>query len=657
MPPGDDQAAVMAAKSRDGDVRLILNPFCREVRKPSELCGTSTTATIWPVAVHYCAGSHTRELDKTVLQSVNATLGDFDILVLRRLDSKCYIKFLDCPRLFQSLIGKFCISIAKMCAWKETARQKRQQQASSIPVDWRLKTLPSDFKDCRPVIESCGILTAAELEITNTTEGPRILQNITSRIWTSEAVATAFCKRAAVAQQLIGCCTEMFFEKAIQRAKELDEFLSRTGKPIGPLHGLPISLKDSFDIEGEDTTLGWVGLVGKPAAEDGLAVQQLKSLGAILYCKTNIPQSLMMSDSFNNLFLQSLNTLNRNLISGGSSGGEGALVGARGSFLGMGTDIGGSIRIPAVLQGLYGLNPTVGRVPNRESTRTQKYVVPPVAGPIASALSSIEMFMESYLSSNPWESDPKLLPIPWRKELANPPKRPLKIAFITDDGIILPQPPIQRAVNEIVTKLRKGGHEVIEWDCKSHHSAFYDLWLKAILADGGQRCADFCKLVDEPLIEGMLVGKPENYLTLEQRQELEDKIWEYQREYLRRWTESGIDALVAPALPWVSFKPKTWVKSQQCCAYTSQWNLLNYASLVVPAIVVDKNLDQPDQSWKDHEARSPSDKFNHDQYDIELVSGMPVGVQIVGGRFGEEKAVAVAKVIESLGSQTNDISS
>jgi amidase len=507
------------------------------------------------------------------------------------------------------------------------------------------------------VIESCGILSVEELEITNTTAGPSILHNILSRTWTSEAVATAFCKRAAITQQLIGCCTEMFFEKAIQRAKELDEYLAKTGKPIGPIHGLPISLKDSFDVQGEDTTLGWVGLVGKPAPEDEVAVQQLKSLGAILYCKTNVPQSLMSSDSYNHLYGGSLNALNRTLISGGSSGGEGALVSARGSFLGIGTDIGGSIRIPAVLQGLYGLKPTIGRVPNRESARSQKHVVLPVTGPIASALSSIELFMESYLSSNPWESDPKLLPIPWRKELAVPPERPLKIAFIADDGIILPQPPIQRAVKEMVTKLRKAGHEVIEWDCASHHSAFYDLWLKAILADGGQACADLCKLVDEPLIQGMLVGKPEDYLTLEQRQELEDKIWQYQREYLRRWTESGIDALIAPVLPWVNFKPKTWVKSQQCCAYTSQWNLLDYASLVVPATVVDKKLDQPDQAWKDHEARSPSDRFNHDQYDVELVEGMPCGLQVVGGRFGEEKAVAVAKAIQLLGYGTNGVSS
>ena len=474
-----------------------------------------------------------------------------------------------------------------------------------------------------------------------------IAEKIKVQEWSSEEVAVAFCKRAAIAQQLIGCCTEMFFENAISKAKELDEYLARTGELVGPFHGLPISLKDSYDIEGEDTTLGWVGLIGNPASEDSIGVKQLRALGAIIYCKTNIPQSLMMSDSYNHVFGQSVNALNKNLISGGSSGGEGALVGAGGSFLGIGTDIGGSVRIPAVLQGLYGLNPTIGRVPNRESSRNQKYVVPPVSGPITSGLSSIELFMEGYISSKPWESDPKLFPIPWRKELATPPKRPLKVAFLVDDGIILPQPPVQRAVREMMDNFKKAGHEVIAWDATSHYSAYYDLWLKAILADGGQRCADLCKLVGEPLIEGMLVGQPKDTLNVQQRQTLDDKIWEYQREYLQRWTESGIDALIMPVLPWVNFKPKTWVKSQQCCSYTAQWNLLNYTSLVVPATIVHKSLDQPDESWKKHVARSPSDQFNHDQYDLDLVEGMPVGLQVVGGRFGEEKTIAVAKVIQS----------
>ena len=77
-----------------------------------------------------------------------------------------------------------------------------------------------------------------------------------SRKLTCLDVTTAFCKRAAVAQQLIGCCTEMFFERALKRARELDEQLERTREPAGPLHGVPVSIKDSFEIEGVDTTIG-----------------------------------------------------------------------------------------------------------------------------------------------------------------------------------------------------------------------------------------------------------------------------------------------------------------------------------------------------------------------------------------------------------------
>jgi amidase len=535
-----------------------------------------------------------------------------------------------------------------MTTWKETARQKRAQQASRIPEAWRLKSIPATFEDCRPVIESSGILTPLELEITNTTNAEVILSKISSCEWSSLAVATAFCKRAAVAQQLIGCCTEMFFYEALKRAKELDEHLDKTGTLIGPFHGLPISLKDSFEIKGQDTTIGWVGIIGQPAEQDSLAVQQFRALGAVLYCKTNVPQSLMMSDSYNHVFGQCVNALHRGLISGGSSGGEGALVGARGSFLGMGTDIGGSIRIPAVLQGLYGLCPTIGRVPNRESGRHQKYVVPPVAGPMTSSLETIELFMRGYLSSAPWESDPQLLPIPWRSELAVPTGRQLRIGYIVNDGVVFPQPPVQRVVRETAALFAAAGHEVFEWDSTPHKSAHYDLWTPAIFADGGKRCADLCKLVNEPLIEGMLVGKPEHALDVEQRQELAEKIWDYQRFYLQRWMQSGVDAVIAPVTPWPGMRPKVWAKSDQYCGYTAHWNLLNYASLAVPAGKVDKNLDIVDEEWMKYQPKSFSDKFNHEHYDVELVNGMPVGIQIVAGRFGEEKAIAVAKILQEL---------
>ena len=532
--------------------------------------------------------------------------------------------------------------------WKATARGRRKAQTESIPLAWRLDPIPTDFKSAIPIIECCGILTSLDLDITNTINTSTLSVKIQSRTWTSEQVTTAFCKRAAVTQQLTGCCTEMMFTSAIAQAKAQDAHLKSTGKLVGPLHGIPLSLKDSHEIAGIDTTVGWVGLIGKPAEKDNMAVSQYRSMGAIIYCKTNIPQSLMMSDSYNHVFGQSVNSLDRNLISGGSSGGEGALVGARGSIIGIGTDIGGSIRIPAALQGLYGLCPTIGRVPNRESGRSQKYVVAPVAGPMANSLASIEMFMEAYSEIRPWESDPQIFPIPWRRELAIPPRRPLKIGYVIDDGVVRCQPPIQRAMREMIEKLRRAGHDVVEWDSSMHRYGYYELWLKAVLADGGQRCADLCKLVDEPLIEGMLVGQPQDILSVAERQALAERIWDYQHDYLKRWVESEIDAVLMPGTPWVGMKPKTWVKSQQYCGYTAIWNLLNYTALAIPAGVVDLQLDRPDEAWRSYKGKSFSDQFNHDQYDINLVDVMPVGLQIVTGRFGEEKAIAIAKITEAL---------
>lgn len=533
-------------------------------------------------------------------------------------------------------------------AWRVTARERSKVQAESIRPAWRLQSTTSDFKSSIPIIESCGILTSLELEITNSVDASVLSLKVQSQIWTSEQVITAFCKRAAIAQQLTGCCTEMMFESAIVQARSQDEHLRKNGKLVGPLHGIPLSLKDSHDIAGIDTTVGWVGLIGKPVEKDNMAVAQYRSLGAILYCKTNIPQSLMMSDSYNHVFGQSVNSLNRNLISGGSSGGEGAILGARASIIGIGTDIGGSIRIPAVLQGLYGLCPTIGRIPNRESGRPQKHIVPPVAGPMATSLASIEMFMESYSSISPWTSDPQILPVPWRKDLATPPRRPLKISYVLDDGVVKCQPPIQRAMREMIEKLRIAGHDVFEWDSSSHRYAYYNLWLKSVLADGGQRCADLCKLVGEPLIPGMLVGKPEDILSVPERQALAEKIWDYQHDYLKRWTETDIDGILMPVTPWVGMQPKTWVQSQQYCGYTAMWNLLNYTALAIPAGVVNRKLDEPNEAWKAYQGNGFSDQFNHDLYDLDMVDGMPVGLQIVTGRFGEEKSVAIAKVIDAL---------
>ncbi|KAJ5936640.1 hypothetical protein N7466_003090 [Penicillium verhagenii] len=553
--------------------------------------------------------------------------------------------------------------------WKPIVLKKRAAQKALIPTEWQL---PASIQSDPPLstldaIRSCGILSPEELAWTDTTDIQDLVSAIASRRVTSLQLTTAFCKRAAIAQQLTKCLTEICFERALARARELDEYLLNTGEVVGPLHGIPVSIKDRFEIEGLDTTVGWIGLVNKPAKSSCDIVRLLESMGAIMYVKTNIPQSLMMADSYNNVFGQSTNAFNHNLISGGSSGGEGALIGCGGSILGIGTDIGGSIRVPSALQGLYSIFPTTGRVPWDCSFLHQHYLVPPVAGPMASSLATTEYFMQSLLASNPWDLDPSAIPIPWRTELATPPtNRKLRIGFVVDDGVVKPQPPVTRAMNETIQTLRAAGHEVIEWDTSLHEPAT-QLWYKAIRGEGGAHCRELCKLIDEPLIEGMLVGKENETLDIEEREQLEREKYALSTAMLKQWLGAGVDALLMPVIPWVGYRPKTWVKSRQWVGYTGVWNLFNYASVTVPVGKADRELDSVgggrNLEWEDYiQGRNLNlhDQFNYEQCadlgfanlasvdDIELVHGMPICLQIVGGRFGEEKAIAAAKVVDGL---------
>jgi amidase len=178
--------------------------------------------------------------------------------------------------------------------WKKKAAAKRASQYESIPKDWRLpKPIPQP-KNTYEYLKISGVLTPEELAITETTDAATLLRKMASGSLSAVEVTKAFCKRAAIAQQLIKCCTEMFFDEAVQTSERLDEHFEKTGRPVGPLHGLPVSLKDGFEVKGHDMTLGWVSEIGKPSTVDAPLVEVLRKQGAVLYVKTNIPQSLMV---------------------------------------------------------------------------------------------------------------------------------------------------------------------------------------------------------------------------------------------------------------------------------------------------------------------------------------------------------------------------
>ncbi|TGO62268.1 hypothetical protein BOTNAR_0116g00050 [Botryotinia narcissicola] len=283
---------------------------------------------------------------------------------------------------------------------------------------------------------TCGLLNETEYQITSDYDATALLDLLKNGVLTVEQATIAFCKRAAIAHQLTNCLTEIFFSAAIERAKTLDlQYASAksTGKPLPPLFGLPISLKDSFDVAGYDTSTGLGCYVNSPASENSALAAMLLDLGAILYCKTNLPQSIITGDSHNNIFGRTLNPRNKSLTAGGSTGGEGALLALRGSILGVGTDIGGSIRVPAVCNGIYGFRPSVGLIPHggvRDLTPPGTDGVKSTVGPMATSLRDCELLLKSILQADTWKYDSTVISIPW---LDVKPAHKLRIGVAQDD--------------------------------------------------------------------------------------------------------------------------------------------------------------------------------------------------------------------------------
>jgi len=198
-----------------------------------------------------------------------------------------------------------------------------------------------------------------EVAVTSISDAALLSHKICNKEFTAVYVTTAYIKRAVIAHKQTNCLTEICFKRALDRAKNLDDYLAQHGKPIGPLHGVPFTVKDQFNLKGFDTTLGYVGRANKTATEDAVFVQILERLGGIVLAKTNLPQTIMWCETDNPLWGLTVNPKNSNLTPGGSTGGEGALLALHGSLLGLGTDIGGSVRIPAHINGVYSLKPSV----------------------------------------------------------------------------------------------------------------------------------------------------------------------------------------------------------------------------------------------------------------------------------------------------------
>lgn len=279
---------------------------------------------------------------------------------------------------------------------------------------------------------------------------------------------------------------EIFFDAAIADAEKLDAYLEEKGKPVGPLHGLPVSLKDQFHVRGVETTMGYVGWLGTFEGKKGTGkekvfesemVRELRELGAVLYVKTSVPQTLISGETFNNFIGYTNNPQNRHLAAGGSSGGEGALIALKGSPVGFGTDIAGSVRMPASANGIYGFKPSACRLPYQgmaTSLDGQNTVLSAV-GPLATSARDMRLVMRSLLSTKPWLFDPLVVELPYRDEAENEARKlatdQLVFGIMAHDGAVTPHPPVARAMEIVRSTIEKMGHKVVEWTPPTHSRA------------------------------------------------------------------------------------------------------------------------------------------------------------------------------------------
>ena len=377
-----------------------------------------------------------------------------------------------------SLVERLCHQKASMAAedWRAKVGRKQKRDQAKLPKEWLLPgsvmdLLKQPLQDCpNKLVEMniprrSGLMTDSELSITEDYDVAQLLAAMSEGKFSALEVTTAFSKRAAIAGQLTSCLTETYFPEAQERAKALDK-MKAEGRLAGPLHGLPVSLKDSFKIKGLEATIGFVSFIDRIAEQNSPLVDILLELGAVIYVKTNVPHTMMTADSHNHIFGRTLNPHKTTLTAGGSSGGEGALVAFRGSPIGVGTDIAGSIRIPSFCDGTYGFKPTTCRIPYGGQASPAPAGMDfflACAGPLSNDLGALCLWMKAVIDASPAKYDSTALDVPWRG-LDVLSKTKLRLGLLAEDPLYPLHPPVRRALTDATRLLQGQGHEIVSLD-------------------------------------------------------------------------------------------------------------------------------------------------------------------------------------------------
>ncbi|KAI5847036.1 amidase signature domain-containing protein [Morchella snyderi] len=545
--------------------------------------------------------------------------------------------------------------MATIAPYLQISQQKLKERDAQIPTEYlltpeQLSQLNSQ-QNITHLSRSEEFFTPAEITIINSS-APAIVAKTSAGEWSVQEVTEAFIKAAMIAHQATNCLTEIPIPEARALAKALD---TTPTAPRGPLYGLPLSLKDNFNVYPSvySTSVGFTAWSAAqcPAPPESGLVTLLRDLGAIPgFVKTNVPTGMMMLKGVNRLWGETLSPFSKVLSPGGSSTGEGVLVALRGAPVGVGTDIGGSIRIPASWGGLYSLKPSSGRFPmiGARSGLSGQQELNMVSGPIAAELESVRMFCKAVVGAEPWRYDPGCVPIPWR-EGQMPVGRKLRIGVLRNDGFVRCQPSVERAVDMVRKVLEESGEvEAVDWK-PFKHAEVNTLLGRLFTADGARNMAGLINTTQEPWYDSMLPYRavstaPDTDLPTSAMWELQRLQSTLQKEHLDHWRASGVDAVITPVAPWAAVR-RGASAPMPYGGYTGVWNFHDYVAATLPVTMADRSVDLRDEGYV---PVNEIDRAVWEDYEPDVYHGGLAGVQVVCGRLEEEKCLEVVGFVDAL---------
>lgn len=483
----------------------------------------------------------------------------------------------------------------------------------------------------------------------------------------ARAAVDAHIARIEAVNPALNAVVQTRFDEARAEADEADRSLHHD-RLRGPLHGVPITIKEQFEVAGMISTLGVA-----PAARDehdGPLVARFRAAGAIVLAKTNVPQLLLFNETDNPVYGRTVNPADPKRSCGGSSGGEAAIIAAHGSPLGLGSDIGGSLRTPAHACGIASLKPTSYRLTNEDARLSGfgfgQLAIVSQPGPMARSVADLTLAMRVLAAPGLDHVDPPVAPLSWHEpgavDVAS-----LRIAYYEDDGFFPAAASVRRAVREAVELLR---------DCGAHVEPFAPpdvatamrLFLGILSADGGagpkrrlgphradRRIKGLLQIAQmpaalRPLAVSLSAALGQRRLSQQIAQirpvdvdaffGLVEEQAAYRRAFVAALDFGRFDAIVCPphALPALTHGSSYDLTG--AASYAMLYNLLGMPAGVVPVTTVRDDEQNPPRAGRDIVERTARDV-------VRGSAGLPVGVQVVARHWREDVALAVMGAIEA----------